>query len=151
DLQANLGAEITKSARFTPKRDIEVDIEFTNWRAGRDNHFPISNATGMPVNATVSLTGRAGTIRAETKIVPTSDPFDWVLHWEVPASHAGPELCVQNSGYIWRGGALLEANDLRARNGEALGFLRSEGYEYSSIRSFHSTTSRATLILHLPL
>jgi predicted MPP superfamily phosphohydrolase len=149
-LQDDLGTEVTKSVRFTPERDIAIDIEFTSWKVDRECKYPVNNTTGIPVDAVVTLTGPKGTITPNTTIAPTHEKSDWVIRWDVPPSHARPVVCAQKLSYVWRGGALLESGDLVAQQAQGLGFLRGEGYEYASIRAFHSTVTRATLVVRLP-
>jgi hypothetical protein len=104
---------------------------------------------GFPVDPTVTLQGE-GSRSPVASAAPTEEASDWVIRWTVPTSHAAPAVISQKLSYVWRGGALLEDADLQAYTGHPLGFLRGEGFEYSSIRSRHSTVSRATLVVRLP-
>jgi predicted MPP superfamily phosphohydrolase len=151
-LHDDLGTEITKSVRFTPERDITVDIEFTSWKADIGSRYEIRNSTGFPVDPAVSLHGEHGVISPDAVVAPTENPNEWVIRWDVPQSHARPVVTLQKLSYVWRAGGLLEGSDLHAYKGHALGLLRGEdhGYEFASIRSRYRAVSRATLIVRLP-
>ena len=139
--RGRVDGEICKSVVFSSNRDITIDLELKGWRIDKDQDrcsFRVGNGTGIPVAPKVTLAFdgvSSEPVQAKATIVPNPEvQGEWFIEWDMPQTHRDRPLDLRIA-YIWRAGALLTSQELRAAGDRAREFRRGRGQEFSTLKA----------------